>query len=199
MSNESKLLEIIGQIHAIDTEHGGLYSASLAVEGVRSRLETAGLASLQWQAMQMHPRCDAAVGGQILESWFTRGGGRDLETLARLDAAAAALGRHPGMQAAIAALQPLVDERDRLTAQIAADKLALDLAHDAAIRAHAEAVARAEAAAANDPHVIAAAAALAALTAKPEPPAPPFRGRVQVKGKDSGDDLTGAILADIAE
>lgn len=191
--NERKLLEIIGQIHATDCQHGGLYSASLAVEGVRAKLETAGIASLQWQVGNQSRRCDSAVGAEVLETWFNGGGGKELETLARLDAAAAALARHPGMETARAALQPLVDERDRLQAQIEADKDALDRAHDAAIRAHAEAVARAEAAAANDPAVIAAAAALAALTAKPEPPPAPFRGKVTVKGKDS-DNVVGAIL-----
>jgi hypothetical protein len=199
MNNEQKLLELTAKIHAADSQHGNLYSAKLALGAIRTKIESVAVASLAWQAEQFSPRCDAAAGGDHLETWFNRNGGQDLSRLAMLDAAERALQNHPGMQSATDALQPLVAERDRLQALIESDKAALAAAEDAAIQALAIAKERAALAAENDPQVRAAQAALAALTAKAEPPDIVLtRGKFAVsKAKDSGDNLTGAILADL--
>jgi hypothetical protein len=184
--NESKLANVTTAIHATPPELVGLYTARLGVEASRQRLEAEALQSVLWQASEhTHPKCDGPVAANQIESWFARQGGSELGTLARLDAIASALERHPRMGEAVRILQPLCDERDRLVAAIASDNAEHQAALAAAESALQSATQAALAAVETDPKVLAARAALARFNGGPgAADVPLVRGKIAIgKGK----------------
>jgi hypothetical protein len=182
--NELKLAAIEAQIASAPPEKIHLYSALLGIRHLRAVVEGKALAELVWQ-MTIVPQIDVNDSSSICEardcankfsfSYARESGGyKELAELAQLDAALAVLERHPDMPAAIAILQPLCTERDRLREAIAAERAAHDAAYASACDAEREATTKALAAVETDPAVIAARKALARFE---DPEVPLTRGK----------------------
>jgi hypothetical protein len=177
-SNEKALQQVENQIHSAPAELRWLFVAKLGLADMLAAAEAAALAHILWQAQnaQVFGR-DCA---ERLESLWHRGGGGEVQTLAKIHAGQAAIERHASHAEAARVFEPLFSERARLLAAIAAETAAHSAAVAAAEESHRQALARAAAAAASDPQVLKAAADLARLTTEPAPPAPAFRGRVKI-------------------
>jgi hypothetical protein len=196
MNNDRKLLDLTAKIHQLDSEHENLYTAKISVESARATLEANGLASVLWLAGNVHPRGDAGAGADEINSWFARGGGQDLEKLARLDAASAALSRHARMASAIATLEPLCAERDALVAAIAAEKLEIETAQAAAQEARRLATEKALASVESDPALVAAEKALERFNGGPGAADMPLtRGKIEIGKRDDNDLVAGFLDA----
>ncbi len=179
---ETKLNDIETRIHATPSELREVFSAKIALAAARSILEGKGLAEILHQAREhIHPQLDAAAGASHIRDWLRRGSAKESEQLAALGAAADAVANHPLHGEAVKILVPLLAERDRLREAVEAERLEIEKAREAAETAVREAEVRAAAAAAADPGVAAAKAALHALEHPPAaPPVRPFRGKVAV-------------------
>lgn len=201
-TNEIKLQSTLAAIHAAPPVLLALFTARLGVEASRQRLEAEALQSILWQASEhSHPKCDGPVAANQIESWFVRNGGSELGTLARLDAIATALERHPRMGEAVRILQPLCDERDKLTAAIASENAEHQAALAAAESALQSATQAALAAVETDPKVLAARAALARFAGGPAATGEPLvRGKIAIgKAKVPAPVADDDVLSRLAE
>jgi hypothetical protein len=194
MTDHNTLTQIIAQQGQTDQELVAIFGAKLALDHMTEKLATTAARETLWGLSE--GQLDGAFNAEILENRW-RDGGRELALFGKATTARLVIESHPRYAEALATVGPLHAEALRLTAKIESDRLARQFAEAAAEEALRVANERAAAAAAADPAVVAARRALEALTAEPTPPPAPFRGRVTVKAKDTGDNLTGAILADI--
>jgi len=180
-TNEKSLQDIDQQISRVAPAQLELYTAAQGLKAMFTTIAAPALDHLLWQAQDNH--CDPEAYAHQMEALWIRGGGQDVDKLARVHCALAAVEAADGFAAAAAILGPLCARRAELRALVASEAAELAKAQEEAAETHRLAIERATAAAANCPEVRAAAERLAALSNPPQEPAPPpplVRGKIKL-------------------
>jgi len=189
-ANEAALESIKNKITGLPAEVISIYNAYRALELLRAPVAEAAQKSIIWQAThhvdRLHPRATA----DKISYEMVRGFGTELTALAALEAGIRTLEANPALADAIAQIDPLHVERERLEAAVAADNQARAQAHQDVIDAQAKAIKKAQLAVESDSDVAAARARLASFDAPaPSAPAPLIRGKVKLAADPLAGDL----------
>jgi hypothetical protein len=186
--NETLLHDLQHQIGNSDRRHVALYSALIGLQHMREKIEIVALAYLEHKSSNVLSDCEPQNAADAYAIGWARGEGGDLLELSKLHASIALLESNPDVQAAVANLEPLCQERTRLRALVAQEAAELAQAQAAAAEAVRAAIERATATAANCPEVRAAAERLAALS-NPQAPAPPRKAKVPDQAQEMSLDI----------
>ena len=159
-----------------------LFNAYHAVRSIRQKFAADAAQTFIWQAANDVSKLTPHPAQGKIDAQFHNGHHAELAKFAAIDSGLRALEAEPGLADALALLDPLHAERERLQVLVLKERQARAVAHQAVIDAEKLAVERAHAAAANDPDLQAAKARLASFDAPAAPPAPAplVRGRVKL-------------------
>ena len=159
-----------------------LFNAYHAVRAIRQKFAADAAQTFIWQASHDVSKLTPHPAQGKIDAQFHNGHHAELAKFAAIDSGLRALEAEPGLADALALLDPLHAERERLQVLVLKERQARAVAYQAVIDAEKLAVERAHAAAANDPDLQAAKARLASFDAPAAPPAPAplVRGRVKL-------------------
>ena len=180
--NEIALHAVAQKIVNCPQEALHLFNAYHAVRSIRGKFAADAAQTFIWQAANDVSKLTPWAAHGKIDAQFHNGHHAELAKFAAIDSGLRALEAEPGLAAALASLNPLHAERERLQVLVLEERQARAVAHQAVIDAEKLAVERAHAAAANDPDLQAAKARLASFDAPAAPPAPAplVRGRVKL-------------------
>ena len=168
-----------------------LFNAYHAVRSIRQKFAADAAQTFIWQAANDVSKLTPHPAQGKIDAQFHNGHHAELAKFAAIDSGLRALEAEPGLADALALLDPLHAERERLQVLVLKERQARAVAHQAVIDAEKLAVERAHAAAANDPDLQAAKARLASFDAPAAPPAPAplVRGRVKLASDELAADF----------
>ena len=181
--NEIALHAVAQKIVNCPQEALHLFNAYHAVRSIRQKFAADAAQTFIWQAANDVSKLTPHPAQGKIDAQFHNGHHAELAKFAAIDSGLRALEAEPGLADALALLDPLHAERERLQVLVLKERQARAVAHQAVIDAEKLAVERAQAAAASDPELLAAKAKLASFDAPPAPPpapAPLVRGRVKL-------------------
>ena len=159
-----------------------LFNAYHAVRAIRQKFAADAAQTFIWQASHDVSKLTPHPAQGKIDAQFHNGHHAELAKFAAIDSGLRALEAEPGLADALALLDPLHAERERLQTLVLEERQQKAEAHQHVLDMEKAAIEKAHAAAANDPDLQAAKARLASFDAPAAPPAPAplVRGRVKL-------------------
>ena len=186
--NEIALHAVAQKIINCPQEALHLFNAYHAVRSIRQKFAADAAQTFIWQAANDVSKLTPHPAQGKIDAQFHNGHHAELAKFAAIDSGLRALEAEPGLAAALALLDPLHAERERLQVLVLAERKEKAEAHQHVLDMEKAAIEKAQLAALADPDLKAAREKLAAFDSPAPTPAKPLvRGKVTLPGAESND------------